>query len=844
MNTNSEIMKIKAKIQASFSYLMTNDKFLEITSILEQKYNSICENYKDVTDEFEIKKFLAILNHFFDSDIRIVLEMFDNNKVNQYESIYDDSDKAISDELEAKINEILKWIDETKKQYDDSLVDYIEGKYEKIINNYKKELDEVNSYKMKQFINYLKHDINLSLDKKELEFDYIKFDKKDDINLTLYNSFDTIKNKCLNELSLVLDDFIIYLKTLSDRKIIIDNKEKSIIEKIKNVKEDLNYDLTSKLNEIKNEYLNKLNNTRTIDMQIGKLQSEFENKLDDLSIHLDKIIKFTEINKKVKSNENIIEELIKYIIKFIDFSLKDKYYELKKNYDEKVKNIENFNDNYFYYQAAYLDETKILIENYSKIKDECKLIEKSNNYLDYLNNTNVLLINFKKLDEISLFTKDYNNKVLKEKLYDVYYQLLIYDLRYNDGNMNLYDKFNDELKTFIETNFLNELSRYNNKEFYQEILYKYFNNGFNLDLLKEYSNCILEIDLIELSKTINENIEVVDYQVLGNEEYFDNDEIGICVNRDSKEYFRVKKDGKVEKLPVPSNAYNVTCSDEVITYLVQEDIGKSKIEYDNRYFVYSGYKYYAITLNGKVIFQDEIPYVSVAYSGAITNNINSCGNVPIRKLEPLDYYKNRCRDGIIKVESPLFIKFIDKYGKEIIRSLSNKNSYMFTENRKGNFSNYYCGLLKCIIYSRTLFYDKQGNNAQGLYNLPYDCEVSDFSCGYAVVKEKKKRFGKVIVECYFVDTYFLKQFSDFKPIENFSQGYALVFDIKNKCNCYIDVMGNVVSEKVVLEKRKENRVSEYILYHNKLDDSYMFNYSNGSLINMLLINNKNKIYKR
>lgn len=57
-------------------------------------------------------------------------------------------------------------------------------------------------------------------------------------------------------------------------------------------------------------------------------------------------------------------------------------------------------------------------------------------------------------------------------------------------------------------------------------------------------------------------------------------------------------------------------------------------------------------------------------------------------------------------------------------------------------------------------------------------------------------------------------------------------------------MGNVVSEKVVLEKRKENRVSEYILYHNKLDDSYMFNYSNGSLINMLLINNKNKIYKR
>lgn len=71
-----------------------------------------------------------------------------------------------------------------------------------------------------------------------------------------------------------------------------------------------------------------------------------------------------------------------------------------------------------------------------------------------------------------------------------------------------------------------------------------------------------------------------------------------------------------------------------------------------------------------------------------------------------------------------------------------------------------------------------------------------------------------------------------------------MFDIKNKCNCYIDVMGNVVSEKVVLEKRKENRVSEYILYHNKLDDSYMFNYSNGSLINMLLINNKNKIYKR
>ena len=125
---------------------------------------------------------------------------------------------------------------------------------------------------------------------------YIKFDKKDDINLTLYNSFDTIKNKCLNELSLVLDDFITYLKTLSDRKVIIDNKEKSIKEKIEIVKDNLNYDLTTKLNEIKNEYLNKLNNTRTIDMQIGKLQSEFENKLDDLSIHLDKIIKFTEMN--------------------------------------------------------------------------------------------------------------------------------------------------------------------------------------------------------------------------------------------------------------------------------------------------------------------------------------------------------------------------------------------------------------------------------------------------------------------------------------------------------------------------------------------------------------------
>ena len=836
MNTNNEIMKIKAKIQASFSYLKTNDKFLEITSILGEKYNSICENYKDVTDKFEIKKFLAILNHFFDSDIRIVLKMFDNNKINQYESIYDDSDKTISNNLESKINEILKWIDETKKHYDDSLVDYIEGKYEKIINNYKKELDEVNSYKMKQLINYLRHDINLSLEKKELEFNYIKFDKKDDINLTLYNSFDTIKNKCLNELSLVLDDFITYLKTLSDRKVIIDNKEKSIKEKMEIVKDNLNYDLTSKLNEIKNEYLNKLTNTRTIDMQIGKLQSEFENKLDDLSILLDKIIKFTEINKKVKSNENIIEELIKYIIKFIDFSLKDKYYELKKNYDEKVKNIENFNDNYFYYQAAYLDETKILIENYSKIKDECKLIEKSNNYLDYLNNTNVLLINFKKLEEISLFTKDYNNKVLKEKLYDVYYQLLIYDLRYNDGNMNLYDKFNDELKTFIETNFLNELSKYNDKEFYQEILYKYFNNGFNLDLLKEYSNCILEIDLFELRKMVNENMEVVDYQVLGNEEYFDNDEIGICVNGDNKEYFRALKNGKVEKLPVPSNAYNVTYGDEVITYLVQEDIGNRKIEYDNRYFVYSGYKYYAITLDGKVIFQDEIPYVSVAYSGAITNNINSCGNVPIRKLEPLDYYKNRCRDGIIKVESPLFIKFIDKNGNEII-----KKPYVYGVKVNIKFSNYYCGLLKCILYhGRVVFYDKQGNNAQGFY----DCEVSDFSCGYAIVKENKKRFGKVIVECYFVDTYFLKQFLDFKPIENFSQGYALVFDIKNKCNCYIDVKGNVVSEKVVLEKRKENRVSEYILYHNKLDDSYMFNYSNGSLINMLLINNKNKIYKR
>lgn len=496
MDLIKEIELKKISIEKKLMLLELDERFKELVSILKDNYTKLEEKFKTIENDFDYKNYYAELSYFLDSDIQMVLDLY-NKHQNDNTQIYDDSNQELNEQLLKKQSEIIKCIEDTKKTYNDqSIVEFIENKYLLIVSKYEKELDDYYRYSD----NLLKMHLGGNLE---------------NTPLTLYRSTTLIKERFLEELSSVLDDFVKYINSFITNSQKVIEKENYIIEKLNIIK---NQELQNEFNRLKDKFNNEIKELHSLDIKVNNLQKDYFEELEKILIKVldeeNKVLNKAILDKYIYylNNENIYE--IKFnVLHDISVYLEENYNpELKEllysKYYEIIKRELRYNDGESIIANSFVDT---FVKDFEKYFFYDLKKYQSNELVrplmpKFLSNpfSISLLKEFSKLvinDEVDYEIKKSNNIDEKnEDFVTVDYKVLSSDKKYFDENGYAVIKLSDEDEYFFVSKYYETV-----KSFEPKLKKEWFNCRFGEIYISDsicacYYNTYVKGDMLKLQQ--------------------------------------------------------------------------------------------------------------------------------------------------------------------------------------------------------------------------------------------------------------------------------------------------------------------------------------------------------
>jgi len=345
-------------------------------------------------------------------------------------------------------------------------------------------LEYVDIYYQKEILNDINRfikNLNDNFSKQYFENENIKKDKKFEI---LNKYFENL----INEQILYLID--IYHKDEKNNIIIICEKKanKIILEKKKNIEAELDNNLQKKVNhsvkEIKNNFyknidfdknMNFTNLDNILQEKIELFFLHFENKLKkDIDFILKENV-YSNVNKLIESNNNILHEKIEDFLKMF-FKEENIFNKISK----KIKN--DLNDVY-----KHLEENKKILHEFEKIK---KLIDDNEKNLNNLENNIYRKVNVNFEEKIKLLAVIFNDTMnniahkLNNKIDNIDQNNNTNNNHYQDNINNINDIINKNILEKIENNIQSNLNNTFSKNNFQ-IKFNKENNDIELYYFNE-----------------------------------------------------------------------------------------------------------------------------------------------------------------------------------------------------------------------------------------------------------------------------------------------------------------------------------------------------------------------
>lgn len=697
---NEKILKIKLEIEKKFLLLELNNQFLDLLNQMKNNYHEINDKFELIVnkEKLDYLRYYTELSDFYNNEVVFIINLLKRHQENEKNDIFDDSKNEISEKLEQKQKEVLECIKNVDETYhDDTITNYIKNKYDLIMENYHKKIQEYLNYRESIIINlYLEKDLNKAI-----------------TSLTLYPNINYIKNDCILELKMTLDNVVKYLNALIENRKTIEETENSLLERINKIKD--NKHLLKVFNNMKLRFITKTSTIHELDSKLCNIQKDYLKELNDF-----------------------VQELI--------------------DIEEHEK------------------RTSILLKIF-----------------EYLKDTDIFKIKFSKLREIDNYLvdrEDYQVKIVLERLYETYYEIIKYELYYT-GESIIYDDLNDDIKRNIEKLFLEELK--SNKELLiqEKSLQKILLEPFSIEILKEFVKYLMPNETIDLeSYQIDDKkrVIVIPYLIFKEKAYFDNNNEALIMD-DDRCYYVVNKDGNVNKV-------NTFKSDNIDSDFARDFKIKS---YHDGIIIYSGVKKH-VTPNGNVIYPSCMVIADI--NGGVYKEIDCL-------FKHIKVKLGEYNDGLICVKTDIFneIWYIDKYGnvkihikgKEVI-------GYDFSD-----------GVAFVKVNGRFRAIDTTGKT---LFKLDKDItEVYSFKNGIARIRDKigNRRFidktGKHILKDFC-------PFTDKDPKYDFTHGYAICMN-NNLDFISIDVNGQgLACDDQRYESVNDFKLSNHSLY--KINGNYKF----------------------
>lgn len=426
MNIIEKINHKKNDLAKKIMLLELDERFKSLVNILKQKEIIIEETFlnKQSKQDFNWQEYYANLCLFIDQDVATILKLYQEHEHDNL-SIYDDSKPEITDKLLAKVKEIKDTITKVTEEYhDEVLTNYLTNKYHLIMESYQESLHDI----------LKRNEISL---KNNLTGDY-----QEPMPLTIYNNCTLVKERCLETLNEVLNDFITYINSLSENKRIINEKEQTIISILDKLKDN---QLLQQFDLIKNNYYQSITNINSIDIRIGSLQKNYFQELDNFyQLLLQKEAILNEQNKLI-SYFNYLNQTDLYQIKFT------KLFEIK-DYLEKNPNFEL--------------ETLLLNIYYQIIKLELRYNNGTSSLYNKLSNRHKLVIEKLFINDL----KEYQTMLLEQ---DNYKEFLT-----NDFSLELLNKFANLTITTNPQDILNNYQDILTQKPNIEVISYLFNNSY------------------------------------------------------------------------------------------------------------------------------------------------------------------------------------------------------------------------------------------------------------------------------------------------------------------------------------------------------------------------------
>lgn len=179
-------------------------------------------------------------------------------------------------------------------------------------------------------------------------------------------------------------------------------------------------------------------------------------------------------------------------------------------------------------------------------------------YINYLTNTNPLLIRYKVLEEIETFLTNNPNKELENILDRTYYLFLLLEFVFN--NHQKLENLTHKEKLLIEKYFLMDMENFDKSK--QEFYLDYLKNGLSTNIILEFVKLIINkeelfqsahIEYLKLEENLNKKFKNIDYKIVSDKTFQEN--VACIQTIDTKEIFKVNINGNTEKIEIPEN-YN------------------------------------------------------------------------------------------------------------------------------------------------------------------------------------------------------------------------------------------------------------------------------------------------
>lgn len=636
------------------------------------------------TDKYNVKRFIEnnnynklIIDNLYDKfknngkymiengdNGRYMIENGDNYNAINYNSINDVNVNV--DELRNIIKEILENND-NKNNY----IKFYNDKFQSLINMY----NNNDNYRFKYFINKIDENnekINNLISIKQKLYEYIN---NYDIlkNLQMINNqianYKVKKNDIENDIISLNNEYNANVNGISNGDIenfeYIENKDIKIgignefnklnsnIDIISNHNKNINEQnrlLIKKNNELMSKINKNIENIKMINDDINYLKNIKNNiNIDSLYSNID------DINKKIVSNQNLIDKLFKELNNNINNN--DNINDLNNNLNNIKNNIDTLTNNNKDLKSKYLDlydklnnnniidkikNIDLLIKDVEELKKEnnvdlsVKLSELDKKYENIINkNNSEIELNKKKIEEI------YNN--IDNKILDIINknndELKNNNIKIKDDLVKLEEKLNEYMKLYND--------KYDNLK---ENNITIFDLDNKLKRLDNISNKIEKIDINNINDLIN----------IGNE--FKNQLIDFdYLNSEFEKYKDLKNK---DKLLTIINKYN-----DVYNYLKKNEL--------NIYDIYRLIDNYNF-LKNKYGANNDIEKLDFS----LNKEINETKNLFMQKLKELENKLNIVNDNDKKIYDD-----INNINSQLILINENKNNIIKNEQIINNLTN-------------------------------------------------------------------------------------------------------------------------------------------------------------